>query len=125
MVTHAVGDLAKNANDMIAFIDGTVLTDYDKFVGMANTYHEDADRMDEILQNFYANAEKLRGTMAQMAEGIDGINIAVDESAQGVTSAAQSTGALVEALSHIKTEADTNREISEDLQGEVNRFKNI
>jgi len=125
MVTNAVEDLAKNANNMIAFIDETVLTDYDKFVGMANTYHQDADHMDEILQNFYASAERLRGTMAQMAEGIDGINIAVDESAQGVTSAAQSTGALVEALSSIKNEADTNREISEDLQGEVSRFKNI
>jgi len=125
MVTSAVEDLAKNANDMIAFIDETVLTDYDKFVGMANTYHEDADHMDEILQNFYASAERLRGTMAQMAEGIDGINIAVDESAQGVTSAAQSTGALVEALSTIKGEADVNREISQDLQGEVSRFKNI
>ncbi len=125
MVTSAVEDLAKNANDMIAFIDETVLTDYDKFVGMANTYHEDADHMDEILQNFYASAQRLTDTMAQMAEGIDGINIAVDESAQGVTSAAQSTGALVEALSSIKGEADTNREISEDLQGEVNRFKNI
>ena len=125
MVTGAVEDLAKNANAMIAFIDETVLTDYDKFVGMANTYHDDADHMDEILQNFYASADRLRGTMAQMAEGIDGINIAVDESAQGVTSAAQSTGALVEALGNIKTEADTNREISEDLQSEVSRFKNI
>ncbi len=125
MVTSAVEDLAKNANDMIAFIDGTVLGDYDKFVDMANTYHEDADHMDEILQNFYASADRLRGTMAQMAEGIDGINIAVDESAQGVTSAAQSTGALVEALTTIKTEADTNLDISQSLQGEVSRFKTI
>ena len=60
-----VASPAKNANDMIAFIDETVLADYDKFVGMANTY---------------------RNTMAQMAEGIDGINIAVDESAQGEVS---------------------------------------
>jgi len=125
MVTSAVEDLAKNANDMIAFIDETVLTDYDKFVGTATTYHEDADHMDGILQNFYASAQRLNDTMAQMAEGIDGINIAVDESAQGVTSAAQSTGELVEALVSIKTEADTNREISRDLQGEVSRFKNI
>ncbi len=125
MVTSAVEDLARNANDMIAFIDETVLDDYDKFVGTANTYHDDADHMDEILQNFYANAQKLAGTMAQMAEGIDGINIAVDESAQGVTSAAQSTGHLVEALITIKSEADANREISEELQGEVRRFKNI
>ena len=124
-VTSAVEDLAKNANDMISFIDETVLSDYDKFVGVANTYHEDADHMDEILQTFYRDAQKLADTMAQMAEGIDGINIAVDESAQGVTSAAQSTGALVEALITIKTEADANREISEDLQGEVRRFKSI
>jgi methyl-accepting chemotaxis protein len=124
-VTSAVEDLAKNANDMISFIDETVLGDYDKFVGVANTYHDDADHMDEILQTFYRDAQKLADTMAQMAEGIDGINIAVDESAQGVTSAAQSTGALVEALITIKTEADANREISEDIQGEVRRFKCI
>ncbi len=125
LVTGAVEDLAKNANDMISFIDETVLADYDKFVGISNIYHEDADHMDEILQDFAVSAQKLADTMAQMAEGIDGINIAVDESAQGVTSAAQSTGQLVEALVTIKTEADANREISEELQGEVKRFKNI
>ena len=60
-----------------------------------------------------------------MTEGIDGINIAVDESAQGVTLAAQNTGALVEALLTIKSEADINLDISQNLQDEVNRFKNI
>ena len=125
MVTTAVEDLAKNANAMIQFIDETVLADYDKFVDIANTYHNDADYMDETLQTFYASADRLRNTMAQMAEGIDGINIAVDESAQGVTVAAQSTGALVEALVSIKGEADINHEISESLQDEVSRFKNI
>lgn len=125
MVTGAVDDLAKNANQMLAFIDSTVLADYDKFVGMANYYHEDADYVDEILQNFYASAENLRMTMATMADGIDGINIAVNESAQGVAMAAQNTGALVGALENIKGEADVNLEISENLQGEVSRFKNI
>ena len=68
---------------------------------------------------------RLAETMAQMTEGIDGINIAVDESAQGVTSAAQSTGHLVQALTDIKSEADVNREISQELQSEVEKFKNI
>ena len=125
MVTSAVDDLAKNANQMLTFIDSTVLADYDKFVGMANYYHEDADYLDEILQNFYASAENLRMTMITMADGIDGINIAVNESTQGVAMAAQNTGALVGALENIKEEADVNLEISENLQGEVNRFKNI
>jgi len=124
-VTGAVEDLAKNANDMLAFIDETVLNDYDKFVDMANTYHNDADYMDETLQNFYVGAEELRETMVQMTEGIDGINIAVDESAQGVTMAAQNTGELVEALISIKGEANTNLGIFQNLQEEVSRFKNI
>ena len=62
---------------------------------------------------------------AVVADEIDGINIAVDESAQGVTVAAQSTSELVDALSTIKAEADTNQEISRQLQEEVKRFKNI
>ena len=125
MVTQAVGELAKNADDMLRFIDKVVLNDYDKFVGVANQYHGDADSMDDILHDFYDNAQVLAGTMSSMTEGIDGINIAVDESAQGVTVAAQSTSMLVEALGHIKNEADTNQEISRQLQGEVKRFKHI
>ena len=125
LVTNAVDELSADANKMLEFIDSTVLADYDKFVDMANSYHDDADHMDEILQGFYGNASKLAETMAQMTEGIDGINIAVDESAQGVTMAAQSTAQLVDALVNIKAESDTNQQISEELQGEVKKFKNI
>ncbi len=125
IVTSAVEDLSANANKMLTFIDDTVLSDYDKFVDTANTYYNDADHMDEILQEFYERAKELATTMDQMVEGIDGINIAVDESAQGVVLAAQNTGQLVDALTSIKGEADINREISEELQAEVERFKNI
>lgn len=125
MVTQAVEELAKNANDMLQFMDTTVIADYDKFVDVANQYHTDADNMDDILREFKEKAQELADTMSNMTEGIDGINIAVDESAQGVTVAAQSTSQLVEALGVIKAEADTNKEISSQLQGEVKRFKNI
>ena len=125
LVTSAVEDLSSNANKMLNFIDETVLGDYDKFVDTANTYYNDAEHMDEILQEFYVKARELAQTMEQMAEGIDGINIAVDESAQGVVLAAQNTGMLVDALEHIKAEADQNKAISETLREEVQRFKNI
>ena len=60
-----------------------------------------------------------------MTESIDGINTAVNESAQGVTNAAESTSDLVGSLSDIQNEADMNRGISNDLEEEVGRFKNI
>lgn len=125
LVTQAVEELAKNANDMLAFIDETVLVDYDKFVGVANQYQEDADIMDGILRDFWDKAQELTSTISGIKEGIAGINIAVDESAQGATLAAQSTGQLVQALGDIKSEADTNKEISERLKEEVKKFKHI
>lgn len=125
MVTDAVSDLANSSNEMLEFIDTTVLKDYDNLVDIANQYHKDADDIDDIFKEFYASAQSLSDVMAQMTEGIDGINIAVDESAQGITVAAQNTGQLVEALGIIKDEADTNKQISHQLQGEVKKFKNI
>lgn len=125
VVTHSVKELAKNANDMLDFIDTTVLSILEKFEGLANQYNTDADSIDDILNEFKYKARELAETMSTMTEGIDGINIAVDESAQGVTIAAQSTSQLVEALSEIKTESDANKEISNQLQSEVKRFKNI
>ena len=125
MVTKAVDDLAKNANAMLSFIDETVLSDYDKFVEVVGQYHEDTDSLNGILNEFYQSAQTLENTVAEVSEGISGVNIAVDESAQGVSMAASNTAQLVEALSDIKAEADTNKEISKQLQGEVLRFKNI
>lgn len=125
LVTQAVEELSDHANEMLKFIDSTVLSDYDKFVDMANQYHSDADNMDDILHEFYDRSQALADTMSKMTEGIDGINVAVDESAQGVTVAAQSTSELVEALVSIKSQSDANKEISEQLQDTVKRFKNI
>ena len=125
MVMNAVDELSKNAGMMIDFVDSTVLKDYDAFVNMTDVYNEDAENMKNILTEFRQEAVRLETTVSYMTESIDGINTAVNESAQGVTNAAESTSDLVGSLSDIQSEADMNRGISNDLEEEVGRFKNI
>ena len=125
MVTQAVEELSKNADEMIQFINETVLLDYDKFVDVATQYHDDADEINMILQQFHTDSEQLESTMDAMSTGIADISTAVSESAQGVTTAAQNTGELVQALVDIQTQADANQEISTLLSNEVQKFKNI
>jgi len=125
MVTQAVEELSKNADDMLQFIDERVLVDYDKFVDVATQYHDDADDINQTLQHFYNSTRTLEDTMENMTNGIDGIATAVNESAEGVSVAAQNTGYLVKELSGIETEANTNKNISELLSGEVSKFKYI
>ena len=125
MVTQAVEELSKNADEMLQFIDERVLVDYDKFVDVATQYHDDADEVNRTLQHFYNNARQLADTMEDMTNSIEGIAAAVNESTDGVTNAARNTGHLVSALDGIEKEAHANRDISELLSGEVSKFKYI
>ena len=125
MVTQAVEELSKNADEMLQFIDERVLVDYDKFVDVATQYHDDADEINRTLQHFYNNSRSLEETMASMTDGIEGISTAVNESTEGVAVAAQNTGELVQALGGIEAEANANKDISELLSGEVSKFKHI
>ncbi len=125
MVTEAVEQLSKNANDMLAFIDTTILADYDKFVDVAGQYREDADSINGMMNTFKEKTENLEQTLEEMTEGIRGINIAMEENAQGVSAVAESTSQLVEMMGSIGQDAASNREISEEFAEEVQRFTTI
>ena len=125
MVTEAVGELACSANDMLTFIDTTVMSDYDKLVDISNQYQNDAGSIDQMMNTIKAKSEELKETIQEINEGIDGINTAVEESAQGVTMVADNTSQLVEMLGSIKTDAESNRAFSDELSNEVSQFKHI
>lgn len=125
LVTDAVEALAGNANDMLGFIDGTVLADYDKLVDVANQYYADADTLDEMMDVIDDKSTEIETNISSINEGIDGINTAVDESAQGVTNVADSASQLVEMLGNIRSDAENNRAISDELSHEVAQFKHI
>lgn len=125
IVTQAVGTLSQNADEMLRYINDTILNDYDKFVGVANQYKDDAEHINDIITEFNEHTSMLETTIGTMASGIDGITITVDESARGVASAADNTSQLVLAITEIEEETSTNKNISDSLQKEVDKFKNI
>ena len=125
LVTEAVEALAGNANEMLGFIDGTVLGDYDKLVDVANQYYSDADTLDAMMDDIDDKSTEIENNITSINEGIDGINTAVDESAQGVTNVADSASQLVEMLGSIRNDAESNRAISDELSNEVAQFKHI
>lgn len=125
LVIEAVDKLANNANDMLEFIDGTVIADYDKLVDVANQYYDDADKLDAMMDVIDDKSSELENNITSINEGIDGINTAVDESAQGVTMVADSAGHLVEMLGNIRNDAENNQVISDELSSEVAQFKYI
>ncbi len=124
-VVRAVENLMENANDLAEFMRVSVLSDYEGFEGVADVYCEKAEQMDRIMQNFTGNIRTLKGTMADMADGIADISSAMEQSTQGVNQAANDVGALAGAISEIREQAARNLDVSKLLQSEVDRFQKI
>lgn len=125
LVTEAVEKLAKNAEEMLRFVDEEVMKDYDNFVEVVQQYKQDADSVDEILSEVAKNTADVSETMNGMNTGINDISTAVEENAKGITNVADSAVTLVEAMSEIQKETENNQQISDKLNSEVSRFKRV
>ena len=123
VVIDSVKDLTGNSGKLLAYVDESILADYEKFAAITNEYRDDAAKVNDILENFAVNAETLKNTMAEMNSGISDISTTIDESSQGVNDAADSVGGIVNSINDIEYDAAKNTEIGQKLQNYVEVFK--
>lgn len=125
LVTNAVEKLARNAEEMLRFVDEEIMKDYDNFVEVVEQYKQDADSVDVILNGVAANTSDISQTIDSMNTGINDISTAVEENSKGITNLADNAVSLVEAMSEIQKETEHTRQVSQNLSDEVNRFKKV
>ncbi|MCR5197085.1 MAG: methyl-accepting chemotaxis protein [Pseudobutyrivibrio sp.] len=123
-VISAVEQLADNSNEMLTYVSETVLQDYDDFEEVAKQYYQDADDINSVLDSVNDNTVLLNTTINDMTGEIDHISRVINDCTQGVSDATTSTTDILESITTIQDDSETNREISERLQGEVSRFSN-
>ncbi|MDE5825342.1 MAG: methyl-accepting chemotaxis protein, partial [Lachnospiraceae bacterium] len=122
MVTAAVHELVRNSDEIVKYINETILPDYDGFVQSGIQYREDAVHVNEIVTRFNDMSGGLRTIVAEITESIRGISLAIDESANAVTMAAMNTNDLVEGIAQISKQMEDNSSVSIQLRQESDRF---
>lgn len=125
MVTAAVHELVRNSDEIVKYINETILPDYDGFVQSGRQYREDAVHVNEIVTRFNDMSGGLRAIVTEITESIRGISLAIDESANAVTMAAMNTNDLVEEIAQISKQMEDNSSISIQLRQEADRFVNL
>lgn len=125
LVNDAVALLSKNADEILQYVDETVLGDYEQFVGYSEQYFKDAESMRDILGEFQQNSQNLSTTLSEVSESVDNVNRAVSESSSGITMVADEATKLAGSMSEIREEAEKNSRISDSLKSEVEKFTNI
>lgn len=124
-VTNAVNDLAKNAQAMLDYINGQVISDYDEFVATGEKYEHTADIMEEMLGNFNNRAENLNGIMTEMVDSVQMISTSVLESSQAISQSATSSQEIVGGIRKISEAIDRNTEVTEQLNETTQKFTSL
>ena len=125
IVTDAVTSLSENATGMIDFVNDNIMNDYEKFVQIISQYESDTVEMSNTLSGFAEETVAITGTMDSVNTGIDDISTTLEQSSKGITEVANEATQLVNAISSILEETQNNKEISEELQNEVNNFEKV
>lgn len=125
MVTEAVNALINNSDEMIEYVNKTILPDYEKFVETGNQYMEDAVYVNQVVTDFSEKSNNLKRLTTEISEAVDGISSAVEESAAGVGNAANNTTELVYGIESVAKEALHNNNVANELKKETEKFKKI
>lgn len=122
-VIMAVNELAQKAEQMLTFVDEVAMNGYEKLLETSRNYRDDVDDMNRMMSDFANESVEMKQSIDEIRNAIAAINIAVEESAKGVSGVSETTVELTENVREIEKEADSNEEIAERLNDEVNKFK--
>lgn len=122
IVINAVHNLADNANDLVGYMNESILPEFEKFVEAGGEYRDRASNIELSMSEFEEKTDSLKKSMGEIADSINTISQAIDEGVSGVVSAADSTQILVEDMDNISKRMDENYEIAGDLKRETAIF---
>lgn len=125
VVTAAVHNLAENANNLVTYMNDSILPEFEEFVATGGQYKEDATYIESVMNEFTVKTDELKEVMEEIAGSINTITAAIDEGVNGVTGAAESTQGLVEDMDNISKRMDENFEIAGDLKKETSIFTKL
>ncbi|MCI7129993.1 MAG: methyl-accepting chemotaxis protein [Lachnospiraceae bacterium] len=123
MVIDLVRELIDNSNEILHYVESTILPDYDNFVSSGRHYSDDAAHINDQMIHYAERSNEILTMVSEMVDSINGITDAVDEGANGVSSVADSIQTLVSEISVISTRMTENQQIAGSLQDEAKQFQ--
>ncbi len=125
IVINAVHNLSGSANDLVDYMQNSILPEFERFVKDGKEYRDNANYIESVMTNFTEKTEGFKDTFDEIAESISSITTAIDEGVKGVSSAAESTQNLVYDMDNITKRMDENQRIAGELDEETAIFTKI
>ena len=122
-VVLSVENLSSSSQEILQFIDQTVIADYASMVRISDQYSKDADLIADIVRDFSATSEQLSAAIQNMVSAINEIASASSEGAGGTASIAQKTAVVADRAAEVIRRCRDTKESAETLTKLVSKFK--
>lgn len=122
VVVAAVNNLSDNANNLVSYLQQTILPEFQTFVDGGVKYKENASYIENAMDEFVEKTDVLKKNMDEIAHSINTITTVVDDGAAGVNNTAISTQDLVEDIVNISNKMIENKGIAQNLKNSTNIF---
>lgn len=125
VITSAVYNLSENAQQLIDYMNQSVLTEFQAFAQSGQQYKEDAAYIRQIMDEFHEKTERLKDSMSGIADSIGTITKVIDDGSSGISNVAGNTKSLADDIDDIAQRMGTNKEVVEGLEKETVVFNNL
>ena len=122
-VITCVEGLAEESKCMVRFVEETAMEGYRKLLTASEDYRHDAESIHSVMERFAETSRQLRQSIDGIREAVQSVSIAVEENAKGIVNISEMSTELTGSVGNIEKEADANKQIAEQLESEVNKFK--
>ena len=123
IVMKAVHNLADNANNLVEYMQESILPEFNNFVDNSVQYQENASYIQQSMNEFTEMTEELRREIGEITGSIATITTAIEDGANGVNGAAERTQSLVMDMEKINGQMEENEGIAALLNEGTSVFK--
>jgi methyl-accepting chemotaxis protein len=123
VVVAAVKNLNENAKGMLNFINGPIISDYDRMVGIGDQYNQDAQTVSDLVTDFSATSEELTASIQSVARALAEITEATNDQAESVNSIAVRSSDISASAGQVVSQTDAIGQNAQVLLDSVKQFK--
>jgi methyl-accepting chemotaxis protein len=122
-VIDAVGQLQKEAAEISAYIDSTVMEDYESFVQIGQQYRDGSSQIHNEMRVLEGNAQKISSDISGIETSVQEISSYVADSAEKVSHVNHLSDQVAENMDHLIAVAETNQANATSLNGRIRAYQ--
>ncbi len=122
-VIESVNNLSDKAIQIADALTEANQTGRESAENLTSAYHSDIETISRAMDDFANSSASVQRSIDEIKGTIDGINIAMEENASGVTVVTDSMVGVTSSMDELIEQSDENINIAKVLESEVSKFK--